>query len=290
MTRLAILCTVLLWASSFSAIRRVLMEFPPHTMALLRFAIASSIFAGIMLLRGCKPPRRQDLPRILGGGFVGVTLYHCALNYGQQRVTAGSAGFLINTVPIFTTLLSVILLGERISAPHTAGITVSFLGISLITLGEQHHAPGATGTILILIAAVAQSAYFLLIRPLFQQYSPLEVTGYTLGSGTAFLGVFLPSLPADIHRASWTALGIVAYLAVFPAALASLAWTHVLSRYPASRAVSFLYLVPPLSLGVGWVWLGEIPSHVALVGCALSLTGVAISASCPRRPISSMTD
>ena len=53
-------------------------------------------------------------------------------------------------------------------------------------------------------------------------------------------------------------------------------WTYALSRAPASMVASFLYLVPVSAIFIAWVWLGEIPLALSLVGGVLSLVGVVL--------------
>lgn len=63
-----------------------------------------------------------------------------------------------------------------------------------------------------------------------------------------------------------------------PAALAYLTWSYVLAHFPAGRAASFLYLVLSATMLLGWVWLGELPTLLAVGGGALAISGVALVA------------
>ena len=62
---------------------------------------------------------------------------------------------------------------------------------------------------------------------------------------------------------------------------ASSCWTvmllsYVMSRIPASRAGSFLYMVPVAAIVIAWVWLGEMPALPALVGGAFIIAGIVL--------------
>lgn len=124
--------------------------------------MASCVLLLYALIRGVRPPDRKDLPFTFLSGFLGVALCHVSLNYGEITVTAGSASFLIGTVPIFATLLAVLILKEPLGIRKAIGIIVSFAGAMLITLGEGQRLKLSFdfGTALVLTSAIALSIFF----------------------------------------------------------------------------------------------------------------------------------
>lgn len=268
--------TLVLWASAFAGIRTTLHWYSPGHLALLRYAVASLVLGIVALFRHRPLPPLRDLPGICVMGLLGFTIYNAALNYGETRVTAGAASFLINTSPVFTVLLAILFLKERLNAWGWAGIAVSFAGVTVIALGEGHGLRFSAEAWLIVLAALSASGYTVLQKNYLQRYRPLELTTYVIWAGTAGLMLFWPGLLRDVQDAPPATTAIVFYLGVFPAAFAYVTWTHVLSRIPASIAVSFLYLVPVLATFIAWLWLGEAPSPISLGGGALALLGVAL--------------
>jgi drug/metabolite transporter (DMT)-like permease len=63
---------------------------------------------------------------------------------------------------------------------------------------------------------------------------------------------------------------------VVPGALGYLGWGIIFSRMPASRAGSFLFLVPLFAILIAWLFLGEQPGFQSLVGGVLVLLGTAL--------------
>jgi drug/metabolite transporter (DMT)-like permease len=111
----------------------------------------------------------------------------------------------------------------------------------------------------------------------------LAFTTYAVWAGTLLSLPFLPGLIYQVGEAPpGTTLAMV-YLGVFPTAMAYATCTYSFSRLPASRAVSFLYLIPVMAYLITWVWLGEVPTLLSLVGGCLTLSGVLTVNTCGRR-------
>ncbi|HYZ04132.1 MAG TPA: DMT family transporter [Rubrobacter sp.] len=280
---LALAGTVVFWASAFAGIRAGLGEYGPGEIALFRFVVASVVLGCIALVTRMRLLERRDLPAVFLAGFLAFTVYHVALNYGEVAVGAGAASVLINTAPLFTALLAVTFLGERLRVLGWVGMAVSFFGAVLISAGEGEGFGLAPQALLILLAALSSSIYFVIQKPYLQKYGALAFTTYAVWAGTFLSLVFLPGLISQMGAAPpGTTLAMV-YLGVFPTAIAYATYAYAFSRMPASRAVSFLYLIPVMAYLIAWAWIGEVPTLLSVVGGCVTLSGVLIVNAFGRR-------
>jgi drug/metabolite transporter (DMT)-like permease len=182
--------TVIAWASSFPAIRAGLAGFGALELAALRFAIAGVFAALFLVVTRPKLPERADIWRFLTGGIVFIALYAIFLNLGQRVVPAGAASLIINTNPIMTAALAMLVLNERFSALAWAGTALAFAGIGVIALGNGLDLNIGISVLLILGAALCNSVSTVVQKPLFSRHKPLAVAAWNMAIGA------LPSPPS----------------------------------------------------------------------------------------------
>ena len=275
------------WASAFPAIRVAVRAYPPGELALLRYLTASLALLFPTLVLRLAPPRRDELPLLAVTGFLGFTVYNVALNAGEITMQAGAASFLVNSAPVFTVLLAILLLREKPAPTVWLGVFLSTIGVVFLSLGKSGALHFGHGTGLVLLASASAGLYVVLQKKLLQrragEYSHLPEYARALRSithiiwaGTLFLLIFSPDLPRAISAAPLSSTLAVIYMGIFPGALAYAIWSWVLSRIPVSVAVNFLYGIPVFAALISWLWLGETLGWRAILGGAFVLCGVIV--------------
>lgn len=275
---LAAAVTVVAWASAFVAIRSAGHDFSPGALALGRLLPASAALGVISLIRRAGWPPRAAWPGIVATGALWFGVYMVALNRGEQHVDAGTAAMVVNVGPILIALLSGWLLREGLRRSLLLGITVSFAGVILVGIATSTgRSPSVLGVMLCLLAAVSYAVAVVSQKPALRHASALQVTTFGCAVGTVACLPFTGQLLSQLATAPVTATLSVVYLGVFPTAVAFTTWAYALSRTSAARMGATTYLVPALTVLLGWAILGEVPGWLALAGGALCLAGVALS-------------
>lgn len=274
----AALVTVVLWASAFVGIRAAGEDLSPGALSLARLLVGSAALGALVLVRRERFPARRDLPGIAICGVLWFGLYNVVLNAAEQRVDAGTAAMLVGVGPILIALLAGVLLREGFPRALITGCAVAFAGVVVIGLATSERGLDAgLGAVLCLVAALAYAGGVLTQKPLLRRVSALQVTWLACSVGALACLPFAPSLLREIGQADLSAVGWAVYLGVFPTALAFTTWAYALARTTAGRMGATTYLVPPLTVLMGWAILGEIPPALALLGGMLCLVGVAVT-------------
>jgi drug/metabolite transporter (DMT)-like permease len=276
---LAVVVTVLAWASAFVGIRAVGAHYDAGPLALGRLAVgALALGAGLLATRRWVAPTRREWALIALCGIAWFAVYNVALNAAEQRVDAGTTAMLVNVGPILIALFAGLLLGEGFPRWLLIGAGVAFSGAVLVGAATADtDAADLIGVVLCLVAAVTYAIGVLAQKPLLRRLPGLQVTFLACAIGTIGCLWATPDLLADVAAAPAAATAGLVYLGLVPTALAFSTWAYALARMDAGRLGVTTYLVPPITIAMSAVLLGELPPVLALVGGAVCLVGVGLT-------------
>lgn len=275
----------LFWASSFILIKVGLQGVSPLTFAVLRFVIASMALLPILPLTGGMDALRSssnlDRLKFVVLGLCGVTFFNVLQFVGLSLTTATNASILLNTNPIFISVLSLVFLRERLKLSNGFGITLALIGIITVMSGGRLSSAAFSsstfsGDLLIVGSAVCWAIYTVLGKSVLERYRPMAVTIINMAIGTFFLLVIALAvedlgIAARVSAEVWV---IILYLAFFCSGLAYILWYESLSDLAASRAGAFLFTIPVYTTLMAHFAIGEAITGSTVIGTALVIIGV----------------
>ncbi|HVS77319.1 MAG TPA: DMT family transporter [Steroidobacteraceae bacterium] len=265
------------WSSAYAAIAYGLGDFTPGEVAFARLALGSICFFLWLRARGLPLPPAAAWPPLLALGVIGLSVYHLCLNYAETRIASGAAAIIIALAPAATAAASALWLRERLSARAITGLGIALGGVVLVVLTSGKSVSFQPKAALVLVSVVATAVYFTLQKPFSARYGAEAVTTVTILGGTLGALPFAIGLPHAMAAAHPSSIAALVWLGLAPTFLGYLTWNIALHRASVSKVSSFIYFSTPLALLISWVWLGERPGWITVVGAAIVVGGVVLT-------------
>lgn len=281
---LALILAHLIWGVNFVVAKITLQEFPPMSLALLRFAIASLLLAPFFLAEAKKVKiDKKDLPKLIAIGVFIISFNITFFFEGIKRTTAINASILSLIIPMLAVLLGWWFLKEKIRLINLLGVVLGFLG-ALIVIGLPQMVNGngslqiLLGNFLIILASISWVVGAVISKSILKKYSSLVVTAIVFLVGT--ISFFIPAAIEYIQNPAWTSqvtiVGILglAYMAFLSSVSAYFLFEWGLSKTSVIAADIFQYIEPFAATILAVTILGEQISIFFLAGAALIAAGV----------------
>lgn len=268
----------LLWGASFLFIKVAVRELTPATLILGRLGLAALTLAVVVPAsiggRRTLAELREHLPWLAVVALVNTAIPFWLLSWGETRIDSGLASIIQAALPIFNAAIAFVFFREvRVTGMRLVGVAIGFVGVALL-VGAQPH-----GKVLGALAVVGMAFCYglggLLAGRHLRPASPLVVA---LASTAISALVALPAGAAQAphHVPGWKVLGSVVALGTLGTAVAYLLFFALIAGAGAAYASLVTYLIPPIALAYGAIFLGERFGAAAFGGLALILGGVAL--------------
>jgi drug/metabolite transporter (DMT)-like permease len=277
----------LLWGASFLFIKVAVRELTPATLITGRLGLAALTLALLVPFVVGNGKTLQQL-RAHAGWLVVVALVNTAipfwlLSWGETRIDSGLASIIQASVPIFNALIAFVAFREvRVTGAPLLGVAIGFVGVALL-VGAQPE-----GKVLGALAVVGMAFCYGVGGLLTGRYlKPVQPVVVAFASTVIATLVWLPVgvAQAPSQTPGWKTIGSVVALGIPGTALAYLLFFGLITGAGAAYASLVTYLIPPIALAYGAIFLDERFGAYAFGGLALILAGVALGTGAvrPRR-------
>ncbi|WP_320823694.1 DMT family transporter [Reinekea sp.] len=277
---LALLLAMILWGSSFIALKITVNEMSPMIVIFLRMAIGTVAFLVVWpWLRHGFVYQAGDWKFLLGMVLFEPCLYFLFESQALRYTSAGQAGMVTAMLPLMVAIAAYFFLGERNNLKQWIGFLIAVAGVIAMTLtGENsEQAPNAIlGNFLEFLAMVTAVGYTLLIKHLVKRYSAFVLTALQSFSGVLFY--FPLALMSDWpSQISLSTMGWLVYLGLVVTLGAYGLYNFSLGFVKASTAAGYANLLPVFTLLFSMLILGERLTMIQWIAISVVFVGVYLS-------------
>jgi len=203
--------------------------------------------------------------------------------HGMRWTAAGDASLIIPINPVFTVLLAVPMLGQRVTRRMALGLLVGISGVMVVVGWSPNESipfgHRLLGDAMIIVAALmwaATSNLTKIMLSLNKGYRALEIVIWYSFVGWLMLAPWMLSeiwgspIP-NPTAAEWVS---IAYLGIFSSVLSYVWFVRGIDKIGPTAAASYVFLVPVFGVLSGWGLLGEEVGGSMILGLALIVLGV----------------
>ena len=287
-----LLIVAIIWGLGWPAGRVVATEMLPFAASWIRYVFATSAFLFVLKFSGqWMIPHKSEWQRLFLIGFFSTCVYQAFFMVGMQYTAAGDASLMITFNPIFTAILAIFFVNEKMTTNLALGLTLGISGIAVLLYYSPNvdisFTDRAIGNSFIAGAALAWACNTILMKKVMTEpktnerksLTPLELTVWSSVAGFLILTPITLSEAAvnGVHYPSMDAWIGMIFLALFSTVIAYVWFADGIQKIGAAKSSLYVYLVPPSGILGGFFLLGEKLGFSLLVAFVLITSGVIIA-------------
>lgn len=274
------LITLLIWGSTWLAIKFQLGVVAPELSVAYRFSLAAALLFGYSVLRRLRLdfPLRVHLSIALQGFFL-FSLNYILVYFAEEHLSSGLVAIVFSLIVVMNTLFSALFLKTRIRWQVILGGMVGIGGLALVFWPElmEFSLTGkrALGLVYAFGGTISASIGNIISAQNQRREIPIVQTnmfGMAYGAGFMFILAFMKSAPLGFE---WTAEYMVSllYLALFGSVIAFGSYLTLLGRIGPGRSAYVTVLFPVVALVLSTIFEDLSWNSLALLGVSLIIAG-----------------
>lgn len=205
-------------------------------------------------------------------------LYQVMFLLGIARTTSGNASLIMSTVPMWTALLALVFLNERLARLAWLGLFVALAGTLIVTAknglsGDNQY---LLGNLIMLIAALFWAIGTVKSRQVLRYVSPftLAATSSVMMLPVHYI-IAAPTMGTSLAVIPQTEVWIpILYSGIFSTGVALVLWNYGVREAGAAHAAVFQNLIPVIAITSAWVVRGEVVTSGQVIGGTLIIGGL----------------
>lgn len=279
----------LIWGSSFLLIRISVEELNQFQIVFIRTGIAAVGMNLVLLLRGKRLPTDwRSVRSLILVGLGNTAIPFALITWGEKTVESGLAAVLQASATLFTLIIAHFAFAdERINLQKIIGLLAGFLGVTLLASRSWGEGQVITGDLIgqgaIVLASLFYATFTVYSRKVCYDMEPIVVSAGAMTTAAITSGVityaaplFGGPAPTSLTDLSSNVLFAVLALGFVNTFIAYLMFYSLVQTLGAARTSMVTYVVPPVGLILGGIFLNEVLDARLLIGAAIIFIGIGI--------------
>lgn len=274
--------SAILFGASVVAVRVVVQDIPPLTLAIFRFGQGGFLLLLLLLIWARDHLRIgwNDVPYLFLLGAIFFTIFPVTFNISLHLTEASRGALMLATMPLWSVLLARAARKERLSTRQICGVLLTFAGVGIVFAERGLNFAGTSlslaGDALMLVTALCGAVYGILAKRMLTRYRAITVTAYTMMFGTLLLVpiVFFEDPSSAMAGMRTDTVMLVLFLGIFGGAIGYFLWTFALTRLSPTQVAVYANLNPMIAALLGVTLLAEKLTGIFIAGFVAVLGGV----------------
>ena len=275
---LALFLLTLIWGYNWVVMKTAVQFATPFQFTALRTSLGAVVLFVILAITK-RPLKLREFPTMLLLGLLQTCGFTGLLIWALVNGGAGKTAVLSYTMPFWVMLFAWPVLNEKIQGWQWFPVILAIVGIILVFEPQRFFESGnhfTEATVISMIMALLSGIFWaisVIVSKKLNKRRPdldlLNVTAWPMLLGSIpmiIVALILPSPAINWHP---TFIATVVYSMFLSGALAWWCWAYSLKHLPAGSASMGSMLAPVIGVFSAWLLLGEVPSHIALIGMLL---------------------
>lgn len=276
-----ILMITLLWGYAWVIMKAVLEYMGPFTFSSLRFGVgAITLFLIVWIVKMEAPPKRYQ-KHLIVVGLLQTAVVYLFVMFALNFVGAGKSSVLLFSMPMWSSILAMKFLGEKLTAPKIIGLLLGFIGLLTILGWDIWVGQPFTviiGELLIIVAAFSWAVSNVYYRKFVQDLPQIQVSAYQMLYGA--IGITLATLFMEWGEPivfNWTSVYYILFTGILTSALCFTVWFIIMSVVDMVAATISIMLVPVFGLLFSSILLDERLTTSIMIGSLLIIIGIVLA-------------
>ncbi len=275
----------LMWALQFTCVKLVQDHVGPLFTVWAPMGIAAILLYPVVHRErdGARLSRQDILPIVLLAAL-GILPAQLLYTWGTQMSLASNAALLTLTLPVFTAILAVLILGEHMTWLRWVSFAAAILGVVACSMTDLRHLSLGGGYLfgnLLILGGVLGSAFYNSYgKKILERMSPMRLLFYTYVVTLVLMAPWVWALEPDSFRnisqfttRTWIGMGL---LTVFHNYLSMVLFLTALKQLDAIQTALCNYLITAFGVPIAAIVLGEKLGAAAWLGGVMVLVSTLV--------------